>query len=141
MSTDVQSVAPDQSIQEAARFMLSVDAGALPVVQDQALRGMITDRDIAVRAVAQGRGPQTPVRDVMTGDALFVLEDASLEDAADLMSDHQVRRLAVKARDGDRLIGIISLADITRANDMDAAGATLDDISRPGGEHNQSSNE
>jgi CBS domain-containing protein len=141
MTAEVETVTPDQPIQEAARFMLSADTGVLPVVQDEVLRGMITDRDIAVRAVAEGRGPETPVSEVMTDDALFVFEDQRIEEAATLMSDRQVRRLAVKSREGDRLVGVISLADISRSEEHDAAAVALDGITDPGGEHNQSGND
>jgi CBS domain-containing protein len=141
MTAEVETVTPDQPIQEAARFMLSADTGVLPVVQDEVLHGMITDRDIAVRAVAEGRGPETPVGEVMTGHALFVYEDQSVEEAAALMGERQIRRLAVKSRDGDRLCGIISLADISRINDDETAAFALDGITDPGGEHNQSGND
>lgn len=138
MSSDVETVTPDQPIQEAARFMLRADTGVLPVVQDQVLRGMITDRDIAVRAIAQGRGPDTPISDVMTDEAVCVYEDQDLDEAARIMGEHQVRRLAVKSRDGDRLVGMISLGDISRTHKDDTAAIALDDISQRGGEHNQS---
>ena len=139
MTSDVQTVTPEQPIREAAQFMLRADTGVLPVLDSDNLIGMITDRDIAVRAVAEGRGPDTPVRDAMTDDGLFVYEDQDVEEAAMLMSDRQVRRLAVKSRDGDRLVGIISLADISRSDKAeDAAAVALDGITDPGGEHNQS---
>ena len=139
MTSDVETVSPEQPIQQAAQFMLSADTSVLPVVDSDNLIGMITDRDIAVRAVAEGRGPDTPVRDAMTDDVLFVYEDQDVEEAAMLMSDRQVRRLAVKSRDGDRLVGIISLADISRSDKAeDAAAVALDGITDPGGEHNQS---
>ena len=138
MTSDAQTVTPDQPIREAASFMLSADAGALPVVEGEVLRGMITDRDIAVRAVAEGKGPDTLVREVMTDEALAVYDDQDVEEAATLMSDRQVRRLPVKSRDGDRLIGLISLADITKANQDEASQVALDGITEPGGEHNQS---
>ena len=138
MSAHVETVTPDQPIQDAARFMLRADTGVLPVVQDQALRGMITDRDIAVRAVAEGRGPDTPIRDVMTDEALCVYEDQDLEEAARIMGDNQVRRLAVKRREDDSLCGMISLGDISRTHRDDTAAIALDDISKRSGEHNQS---
>ena len=141
MSSDVQTVTPDQPIREAARFMLDVDTGVLPVVQQEALLGMITDRDIAVRAVAEGRGPDTPVRDVMTDEALSVYDDQDVEEAAMMMSDRQVRRLAVKSRDGDRLVGILSLADLSRSDHADSSQVVLDGVTDPGGEHNQSEEE
>jgi len=138
MTPDVETVTPDQPIREAARFMLRADTGVLPVVQEAALRGMITDRDIAVRAVAEGMGPDTPVGEVMSDDVLCVYEDQSVEEAAQLMRDEQIRRLAVKSRDDDRLIGIISLADISRSTRDEAAADALEGITEPGGEHNQS---
>ena len=140
MTSDVETVTPEQAIREAASFMLQADTGVLPVVEGEVLRGMITDRDIAVRAVAEGRGPDTPVRDVMSDDVLSVYEDQDLEDAATLMSDHQLRRLAVKSREDDRLVGIVSLADLSRANQPEAAQVALDGITDPGGEHNQAQN-
>ena len=138
MSSDLQTITSEQPIQEAAQFMLRGDTGALPVIDGDQLSGMITDRDIAVRAVAEGRGPETPVREVMSGDILFVYDDQDIEDAALIMSDRQVRRLPVKSRDGDRLVGILSLADVTRADHGDAAEVALDGVTEPGGEHNQS---
>ncbi|HEV2745931.1 MAG TPA: CBS domain-containing protein [Allosphingosinicella sp.] len=138
MTSDVRTVTPEQPIREAAQFMLRADTGVLPVCEGGQLAGMITDRDIAVRAVAEGRGPDTPVRDAMTDDVLFVYEDQEVEDAAMLMSDRQVRRLAVKSRDGDQLVGIVSLADISRSEQGDAASVALGGVTDPGGEHNQS---
>jgi CBS domain-containing protein len=139
MSQDVQTISPEQPIREAAQFMLSTDVGALPVVAGNALAGMITDRDIAVRAVAEGRGPDTPVGEVMTGEVIAVFEDQAIEDAATMMSERQVRRLPVTSRDGGQLIGVISLADISQANDAEAAQVALDGVTEPGGEHSQTS--
>jgi CBS domain-containing protein len=136
MTTDVEVVTPEQPIQQAAQFMLRADAGALPVGDGERLIGMVTDRDIAVRAVAEGRGPDTPVRDVMTEDLVFVYDDDDVESAATKMSDRQVRRLPVLSRDGDRLVGIVSLGDI--AQDAESAAVALDGVTDPGGEHNQS---
>ena len=138
MTSDVQTVTPDQPIREAAQFMLNADTGVLPVVQENALRGMITDRDIAVRGVAEGRGPDTPVGDVMTDEVLTVYADQDIEEAARVMSDRQVRRLAVKSRGDDRLVGMISLGDISRFEEFEAAQVVLDGVTDPGGEHNQS---
>jgi CBS domain-containing protein len=139
MTSDIETVTPEQPIREAARFMLRADAGALPVVEGEVLRGMITDRDIAVRAVAEGRGPDTLVRDVMTDEAIAVYEDEDVEEAAAVMSDRQVRRLVVKSRDDDRLVGVISLGDLSKSSEPDTAQVALDGITDPGGEHNQSS--
>ena len=137
MSTELETVTPEQPIQEAARFMLQSDVGVLPVMSGEMLTGMITDRDIAVRAVAQGRGPETLVSEVMTDETISVYDDQDIEDAALLMSDHQIRRLPVKRRDGDQLIGVISLADISRSDEPDAAQAALEGVTDPGGEHSQ----
>lgn len=137
MSSDVQVINPEQPIQEAARLMVDADTGVLPVGDGERLIGMVTDRDIAVRAVAEGRGPDTPVSEVMSGNPLFAWDDQDVEEVAIQMGDAQVRRMPVLSRDGERLIGIISLGDISRS-DGDAAEAALSGVSEPGGEHNQS---
>ena len=93
MTSGVQTVSPDQSAQEAASFMLSSDAGSIPVTDGDRLIGMITDRDIAVRGVAKGHGPDTPVRELMTDDIIVVSADDNVEEAAQKMSSAQVRRL------------------------------------------------
>lgn len=139
MTQDVEIVTPDQPIREAAKFMLRADAGVMPVSEGDRLVGMVTDRDIAVRAVAEGRGPDTPVRDVMSGDVLFCFEDDDVEEVAMKMSDAQVRRMPVLSRDDETLVGIVSLGDISRSEQSEAAAVALDGITDPGGEHNQSS--
>jgi len=138
MTAGVETVSSEQPIREAAQFMLRADTGALPVCDGGKLSGMVTDRDITVRAVAEGRGPDTPVRDVMTDDILFIYDDQDVEDAAMLMSDRQVRRLPVKSREDDQLVGIVSLADVSRSSQGEAAAVALGGITDPGGEHNQS---
>ena len=139
MSQDVQTVSPDQPIREAAQFMLRADAGAMPVSEGDKLIGMVTDRDIAVRGVAEGLGPDTPVRDVMTEDLVYCFDDEEVEAVAMKMSDAQVRRMPVLSRDGENLVGIVSLGDISRSDQSEAASVALDGITDPGGEHNQSS--
>jgi CBS domain-containing protein len=136
MSRDVQTVQPEQTAREAASFMLSGDAGAIPVTENDRVIGMITDRDIAVRGVAEGRGPDTPVRDLMTGNVTCAREDDDVEDVAIRMSDEQVRRLPVVGHD-ERLVGIVSLADLSRSDQGDAASVALGGVSDPGGEHSQ----
>src|SRR5437763_9039477 len=108
MTRDVQTVSPDQPVQQAASFMLSTDAGSIPVTDGERLIGMITDRDIAVRGVAKGYGPDTPVRELMTDDLICARETDDVEDVATKMSRAQVRRLAV-IDDQQRLCGIVSL--------------------------------
>ncbi len=137
MSSDVQVITPEQPIQQAARLMVDADTGVVPVGDGERLIGMVTDRDIAVRAVAEGLGPDTPVSEVMSGNPLFAWDDQDVEDVAIQMSDAQVRRMPVLSRDGERLVGIISIGDISRT-DSDSAEAALSGVSEPGGEHNQS---
>jgi CBS domain-containing protein len=136
MTRNVETVRADQAVQEAASFMLSADAGSIPVVDGDRLIGMITDRDIAVRGVAKGYGPDTPVRELMTDDLVVVRSDDSIEDAASKMSEAQVRRLPVIDAD-ERLCGIVSLGDLSREADDDCAEQALEGVSQPGGEHRQ----
>jgi CBS domain-containing protein len=136
MTRDVQTVRPDQSAREAAYFMLHADAGAIPVTDGDRLIGMITDRDIAVRGVAQGHGPDTPVRELMTNDIVAARVDDDTDDVAVRMSQAQVRRLPVIDNE-EKLCGIVSLADLTQEGDHDAAEQALQGISEPGGDHRQ----
>jgi len=136
MTREVQTVRPDQPVQEAASFMLNADAGSVPVTEGDRLLGMITDRDIAVRAVAKGYGPETPVRDVMTNDVICARDSDDVADAATKMSEAQVRRLPVVDSD-ERLCGIVSLGDLAREADNDCAGEALEGVSQPGGQHQQ----
>jgi CBS domain-containing protein len=136
MTRDVQTVRPDQPVQEAANFMLTADAGSIPVIEGERLIGMITDRDIAVRGVAKGYGPETPVRDLMTDDLIAVRIDDDVEEAATRMSDAQVRRLPV-IDDNERLCGIVSLGDLARESDDECAHEALEGVSQPGGQHQQ----
>jgi CBS domain-containing protein len=138
MTPNPQVITPEQPIQEAARRMLDADTGALPVGDGERLIGMVTDRDIAVRAVAEGRGPETPVREVMSEKLLFAWDDQDVDEVAIQMSDAQVRRFPVLSREGERLVGIVSIGDLSRSDDGDAAQVALEGVSQPGGEHNQS---
>ncbi len=138
MTSDVTTVQPDQTIREAASFMLSGDAGSIPVCDGERLQGMITDRDIAVRAVAEGLGPDTPVTQVMTSDIQYAFDDEDVEDVAAKMSQAQVRRMPVVSRQEQRLVGIVSIGDLSNAGEHDVAALALDGITEPGGEHSQS---
>lgn len=138
MTRDVKMTAPAQSIREAARMMADLDVGALPVADNDRLVGMITDRDIAVRAIASGRGPDTPIRDVMTQEVKYCFEDQTLEEVAQNMGDIRLRRLPVLNRD-KRLVGIVSIGDMATSGESgQEVGDALSGISRPGGEHSQS---
>ena len=136
MTSDVQTVTPDQSAREAANFMLRAEAGSIPVTEGDRVIGMITDRDIAVRGVAEGRGPDTPVRDLMTDHVICAREDDNVDDVARRMSQEQVRRLPVLDAD-DRLCGIISLGDLAREAVGEQAHEALEGVSQPGGSHEQ----
>jgi len=136
MTSNVQTISPDQSAREAANFMLNNDAGSIPVTDGDRLVGMITDRDIAVRGIAKGHGPDTPVRDLMTSDVICARSHDSVEDVASKMSEAQVRRLPVIDED-ERLCGIVSLGDLSRQSDNETAGQALEGVSQPGGQHQQ----
>jgi len=136
MTRDVKTVTPETTAQEAASFMLSEDAGSMPVSEGDRLIGMITDRDIAIRGVAKGHGPDTPVRELMTDEIICVREDDDVEDVASKMSEAQVRRLPV-IDDNEKLCGIVSLGDLSRETDDESAHQALEGVSQPGGEHQQ----
>lgn len=135
MTPNVCIVNPSETVQMAAEAMATQGIGLLPVGENDRLVGMITDRDIAVRAVAKGRGPDTPVGEAMTEEVRYCFEDDELEDICRNMADLQVRRLPVLDRD-KRLVGIIALGDVARET-WDSAGQALSSISRPGGQHTQ----
>ncbi|MBA4142131.1 MAG: CBS domain-containing protein [Nitrosospira sp.] len=131
MSADVQTIGPEDSIEEAAQEMRDGDFGLVPVTEDGQLLGVITDRDIAVRAVAEGRDPSTPVREVMSEGVVCASEDDSVEDAARIMSDHQIRRLPIVDAD-EQLVGIVSLGDFAvDSADIGPVVEALSDISSP----------
>ena len=137
MTRDVRVATPGQSIRDVAKIMAEIDAGVMPVGENDRLIGMITDRDIAVRAVAQGKGPDTPVREVMsTEKVLYCYDDEELDQVAKNMGDVQVRRLPVVNRE-KRLVGIVSLADLAN-RERKAAGKAVSGVSKPGGSHTQS---
>jgi CBS domain-containing protein len=136
MTPDVQLCTPEDTLRDAAEAMAALNCGLLPVTDNERLVGMISDRDIAVRGVAMGRGPDARVRDVMTTDVKYCFEDQDIEEITMNMGDIQVRRLPVMSRD-KRLVGIIALGDIARANSSDGTAVALGQISRPGGQHAQ----
>jgi CBS domain-containing protein len=132
MTREVESISPKSTLQEAAAKMKARDIGPLPVCENDRLVGMITDRDITVRATAEGENPTTvQVRDVMTPDILYCFEDQDVADAARLMQENQVRRLVVLNRD-KQLVGILSLGDVAvDSDDEELAGNTLEAVSEP----------
>ena len=136
MTREVRVANPTQTIRDVAKIMAEIDAGAVPVGENDRLVGMITDRDIAIRAVAEGKGPDTPVRDIMSKDVKYCYDDEDLEHVAENMGDLQVRRLPVVNRD-KRLVGIVALGDVARHEDHHTTGETTAGVSQPGGKHRQ----
>ena len=136
MTTDVETIGANQTAREAASFMLRADAGSIPVCEGDKVVGMITDRDIAVRGVAEGRGPDTPVSELMSDGIICAREDEDVDTVARRMSDEQIRRLPVLDAD-DKLCGIISLGDLARETRGEAAEQALEGVSAPGGLHQQ----
>ncbi len=133
MTAGAECVRPSASLYEAAQMMRDFDVGPLPVCGSKdRLVGIITDRDIAVRGVAEGRDPRTTsVQDVMTPDVVYCFEDQDVHEAARLMQIRQVRRLVVLNRD-KRLTGIVSLGDLAvETGDMTLAGETVEQVSLP----------
>ena len=136
MSSNVSVANPTQTIREVAGTMAKVDAGVVPVADGDRLVGMITDRDIAIRAVAAGKGPETPVREVMTPEVKYCFEDEDLDHVAKNMAEQRVRRLPVMNRD-KRLVGILSLGDIALSPAKKPAAEALRGVSQQGGPHTQ----
>ena len=134
LTHNVERIPPDTSVREAAQKMKGKDFGVLPVFEGDRLIGMVTDRDIVTRAVAEGRGPDTPVRDVMSQGVVYAFEDQELKEAAKIMKEHQVRRLIVLNRD-KRLVGIVSLGDLATEGDQRSATQALKGVSQPAQAH------
>jgi CBS domain-containing protein len=134
MTREVRVATPGQSIRDVAKMMDEINAGSMPVGENDRLIGMITDRDIAIRAVAQGKGPDTPVREVMSSEkVLYCYDDEELDHVAKNMSEHQVRRLPVVNRE-KRLVGIVSFGDVAQ-KETRSAGKAAKGVTKPGGQH------
>ncbi len=130
MTRDVQSISPDTTLQEAAQKMMTLDIGLLPVMEGARVVGVITDRDLIVRAIAAGRDPaKTHVREAMTKVVICCFEDQNTHEAAKQMNDNKIRRLPVLNRE-NKLVGIVSLADLS-SQDAGLAGEVLKIISQP----------
>jgi CBS domain-containing protein len=132
MTRDVEVVSAGASLKEAARKMKSLDVGLIPVCDGDRLQGILTDRDITIRATADGRDPKkTKVSDIMSTDLAYCLEEQEIEEAVSLMEARQIRRIPILNQD-KRLVGIVSLADIAvHVRDRDLSGETLEEISAP----------
>lgn len=133
MSRSVDLSDPNMTVREAAQKMKTNNIGALPVGENDRLVGMVTDRDIAIRVVAEGKDPNScKVREAMSEGIYYCFEDSSVEDAARIMAEHQVHRLPIVNQD-KRLIGIVATADIARAQG-DSAQRAVEGISEPSGQ-------
>jgi len=123
-------VAPETPVTEAAELMESEDVGSLPVLEGDELAGMITDRDIVIRAIARGKDPRgMPVREVSTRDVVAIRGDEDLSEALKLMASHQVRRLPV-VDESNHLVGVLAQADVAREAREKTVGELVEEISR-----------
>ena len=131
MSRDVRVIGPDETIKAAALQMLKGKFGMLPVGENDRMIGAISDRDIAIRAVAEGKDSSTKVRELMSEGVIWAFENDSVDDGARLMSKHQIRRLPIVNAD-KRLVGIVALGDFAvDSADIEVAGEALSEISKP----------
>lgn len=130
MSGDVCVVAPGDTLRQAATLMAERDVGSLPVGEDDRLVGFLTDRDIAVRAVAQGLGSEARVREVMSTEVRYCFDDDDVDEVALNMADLEVRRLPVINRD-KRLVGIVSLGNFAQCGDPKASQELLQGVAEP----------
>jgi CBS domain-containing protein len=131
MSRNVKVISPDSTILQAAKAMLEGDFGMMPVGENDRLIGAISYRDIAVRGVAQGKDSNAKVREIMSEGITWAYEDDSVEDAAKIMSEHQIRRLPVINHD-KRLVGIVALGDFAvDSSEIEPAAEALSEISKP----------
>ena len=129
MTSEVKACEPTATVAEAAKVMAQEDVGPVPIVEDGRLTGIVTDRDIVVKAVAEGKDMNaTTVREIASRDLITVSPDDDLNDALNLMAENQVRRLPVV--DGDRLVGIVAQADVARTGRDKKTGAVVEEISR-----------
>jgi CBS domain-containing protein len=129
MTPNPTTIEPSTPAQEAARTLKAEDVGALPIVEDGKLVGVITDRDLAIRVLADGKSTDTPVSEIASKDIVTIDPQQSLEEAARLMAEHQVRRLPVVEEDG-KLVGILAQADVAQSGHDTLTGETVQRISQ-----------
>jgi CBS domain-containing protein len=129
MTSNPTAITPDTTVQEAARLMKSEDVGALPVVEDGRLTCVVTDRDLTIRGVAEGLAAETPVSELASKNVVTIDPQQSLEEAARLMAENQVRRLPVVEEDG-RLVGMLAQADVAQAGHDSLTGEVVQKISQ-----------
>lgn len=134
MTRDVVIMQPDDSLQSAAKRMRDRNIGFLPVCDGEELIGVISDRDITIRALADGMDVNIMLgRDLMTAPAIYCFDDQDVSEAAKVMEENQIRRLVVLSRDDKRLVGVISLGDLARNESADRSGKVLQKVSEPDG--------
>jgi CBS domain-containing protein len=133
MTRDVEVIHPDDSLQTAAQKMRDRDIGFLPVCDDDRLIGVVSDRDIIVRVIAEGRDPKVMMgRNLVTAPVIYCFEDQDVEEAARIMQENQIRRLVILNRD-KRLVGVVSLGDLAMNRPADQSGEILQSVSEPDG--------
>ena len=129
MTSNPATLDPSSTVADAARVMASEDVGPVPIVEGDRVAGIVTDRDLVVRVIAEGRDPNsTSIGEIASSDLVTIQPDTDLEEALRLMAENQVRRLLVT--EGDRLVGIVAQADVARAVEDQKAGAVVTDISQ-----------
>ena len=136
LTGDVRVISPEDTIERAAQIMAQIDAGVLPVAKGERLVGMITDRDIAIRGIAEGCGPSARVGEIMSQEVKYCYDDADTDEVLENMAEIQVRRLPVVNRD-KRLVGIVSIGDLAK-EDSSESGEALGEIAQPSALHSQS---
>ena len=134
MTRDVAIIQPDDSLQFAAKKMRDRNIGFVPVCDGETLLGVLSDRDITIRALAEGMDVSVMLtRDLMTTPAIYCFEDQDISEAAKIMAENQIRRLVVLNREDNRLVGVISLGDLARNGTTDLSGKVLQKVSEPDG--------
>ena len=139
MTQDVEIIQPDDTLRLAAQKMRDRDIGFLPVCDGESLMGVLSDRDIAIRALADGMDINVMLgRDLMTTPALYCFDDQDVTEAAKVMGDNQIRRLVILGRENERVVGVISLGDLVRRGITDLSGQVLQKVSEPENENQES---
>ena len=134
MTREVVVIQPDDSLQSAAKKMRDLNIGFLPVCDGEELLGVLSDRDITIRALADGMDLGIMLgRDLMTTPAIYCFDDQDVSEAAKIMEENQIRRLVVVSRDGKKLVGVVSLGDLARNETNKLSGQVLQKVSEPDG--------
>ena len=140
MTREVEIIQPDDTLQAAAQKMRDRDIGFLPVCDGESLMGVLSDRDLTIRALADGMDINVMLgRDLMTTPAIYCFDDQDVKEAAKIMEENQIRRLVVLSRDDKRLVGVVSLGDLAKNGITDLSGQVLQKVSEP--ENQESTNQ